>query len=149
MVNYIRVLYNEYTEVTRVADSDDEWNRDDTSTTYSIGNVRVVPEREWFDFPVGFTPERGESYWLVYVVYSTGDSFGYDENGGIEFIDLYRTLEEAQAVVDAIEENDRGANEYSIPIRNSVGDEYNLSCSAWTGYFENLTYAEARQVTVE
>lgn len=61
-------------------------------------------EDEFFHLTVPYEPEFGREYYLLYVEYSTGDSFGRDD-GRLEFIGLYDDVEIAKENARRIRES--------------------------------------------
>jgi hypothetical protein len=147
-MSFVKVLYDEYTEVTRYADMEDPWDGDDTSTDYSIRGVAVGDKDSFYDFQTGYDVEDGVTYYLVTVVYSTACSFYREDYGRIEFIDLYRDRETAQKIADAIEKDSR-TEKTELAITNSVGDEFKLYTGDWKGYFESFEFVEVYPVQIE
>src|SRR5210317_84780 len=96
--------------VTRAGDPDDEWDRDDTYTDHNIEGFRAAPEEDskYFDLVVPYEPEFDKEYYLLYAVYSTGDSFGHDDGSGIEYIGLYteNELDVARENLDRVKKHD-------------------------------------------
>ena len=103
--------------VTREASSD-EWDRDDTAKDWTIPDYFTIV-KEYGDVRLNFDPKPHTPYYMVYYIWSTGDSFGHDEQYGCEVHGIYETKEEA------VKERDRlsKVTDYSVP---------------WNGYFESL-----------
>lgn len=85
MISNIKVDYNEVGTITRRGDPNDRWDRDDTASSYTINGIVKVGEDEYQDLTVPYEVEKNTNYFLLYCVYSTGDSFGHDADGRIEF----------------------------------------------------------------
>lgn len=99
------VDYQSYSSVTREADPDDKYDRDSTSTDHTVSGLSVSEDNR-FDVVGAFVPDAdNQKCFLVYVIYSTGDSFGHDENANIEFIQVFKTLEKAQDCALQIKNN--------------------------------------------
>ncbi len=78
----------------------------------------------WFEtVPVNFDPKTVDMVYLVYVIYSTGSTFGRTE-GAWSVVGAYPTIEEA------------------AKIKKSIYDGTYKGYKAWEGYFERLTYVE-------
>jgi len=136
----IQIIDDTYVEETSEVNYDDKWDRADTYTSHDIRGF-VINEK-YNDLLLGFKLEKDIDYYLVYVVYSTGDSFGHDSGYGIEYIDMYKTYEEATKVQKALEnespEFKYGVGENMIQIKNHMGQDYDLYTGAWKGYFESV-----------
>ncbi len=122
------------------------------------------------DGPFGLTREDGgswdfivpgelqPSYWVVWVRYSTGDSFS-SSRGCVAWIDAYRTREDALHVIEALrahnheERNAKGnlTGNYKwickvrLPSDKSTRE---ISVTPWTGYFEGVESIELRECQV-
>jgi hypothetical protein len=149
----IRVIDHTYGEITRHA-TRDEWDRDDTYTSHNIEGIKLVDENDYSDLTVPFKVEPDKTYYLLSVIYDTGDSFGRDE-GRIEFIELYIDLDLAKKNQAAIEDhNKKYRDSYyddetpRLIIENQVGTKIDYYPS-WYGYFERLSEVRINSVMVE
>lgn len=151
-VTYIKIFDSGETYVTQEADPDDEWSRDSTDSTVSINGFAIKKETEWYDLIVPFKIEKEKEYFLLYVIYSTGDSFGTD-GGKVQYIDLFEKEEDAKENQKRINEHykryckvdsdgtafrHKHFSPFSVKLTNPAGKPYDCSVS-WTGYFEGLT----------
>jgi len=137
----VEIINNQYTSDTSEPDPEDRWDRASTETSHNVTGFRLNEKHQ--DILLSYTPEKERDYYLVCVVYSTGDSFGHDSGWGIEYIDLYKTREEAEKVARVIEtESELGFSFKEggniVKIKNHKGQEYGLYTGAWKGYFESL-----------
>jgi hypothetical protein len=130
--------YIEYGE----KDLEDEWDREDETHEIEIHGIEVSDK--YYHILVGYEIDPKAEYYLLYAVYSTGDSF-HRENGLHEYIDLFRTEEEAKLAEAAFEK----------APRNQDYIEYTSSCGItvpyrvpWNGYFESLNYIDVKKVEV-
>lgn len=153
----IRVIDDSYTHVTRHA-TEDIWDRDDTATDHSIRGIEVVDDSSYYDLTVSFKVSPGEQYYLVYVNYDTGDSFGRDE-GRVEWIDLFKSAELADDLAKKIAEdkrqypnffsnNEEGTWSHQLTYTLDNGEEASLYTATWKGYFEHFNYVEVVPVSV-
>lgn len=150
----IEIINISYTEVTRERNPEDEWDADDTCTSNNIEGFRIIkPNSRWksVDLTVDFEPKVDKTYYLVYVIYSTGDSFSHHE-GCVDYIFLYENLEFAEAtkkmIEDAYKKKDKEES-YSVEIFNDKGELFKISSSSWVGYFETLTDVVIDYVTLK
>lgn len=159
MTSKIKVIDNSYTYQTVSGETDNDspyCYRGETNTEHDIQGIKKTSGSEYFDLEVPFDVEFGKSYFLVYVIYSTGDSFGNDY-GRIEFIDLFQKEKLANSLKKKIEQH---YNEYvesnlysyvggrtvkrakaphhTIKYTNNEGKEIDLYTGPWIGYFERL-----------
>ena len=118
----LRINDNSYTEVTRPRDPNDRWSGEKTYTSHDIESFRVVDDNDYDDVSVAFDIEEGRDYYLLYTIYSTGDSFSRHD-GAIKFIDLYETKEMAeenrQRIVKHYE--DKNDENYSVELQLEDG----------------------------
>jgi hypothetical protein len=113
--------------------------------------------------------EKGEQYYLVYAVYSTGDSFHHEE-GCVAFVDLFKTAEKAEACAKAINDHylltdngdqypyktaaqlkklrPKGYSEWTVPYKNEA-DVETTAHTSWCGYFDRLTNVVVERVTAQ
>jgi len=98
--------------------SDDEFSRGDTHTSHSVEGVVLA-----FDYPDCVGPflalSRDEMY-IVSVIYSTGDSFGYDHGRGLEHVAVFKTLEKANRYARQIEAYAALENSYNSFDKKSL-----------------------------
>lgn len=164
----LRVIYGGNSIVTREANPDDEWSKDDTSTTWGVD--RLVLSNNYPDVTACFPVKTGDDVYLVYAVYSTGDSFSHSEDGSINFIDVFKTRKKAQKAAQDIrghanwyrDMNERWSpltakerkvaeklyeNSYHVDVVREDGTQLNVY-TGWNGYFESLSYVEVVGLTV-
>lgn len=127
----IQILKKEYVQITRERDEDDEWDQDDTYTETDI--LGVCESNDYFDISVPFNLHHDQTYFLVIISYSTGDSF-HREEGIIEYVDLYETKEKAKQCLNTLEAQ---SNNKHIPLIRENGMTYRFT-PPWLGYFESL-----------
>jgi len=124
---------------------------DDDLTGYT-----VVGDNEWHDLCVNFEPLDNETYFLVAVKYTTGDSMGRNPDPRWEHVELYRTEEEAAETAKIIRKHDDDKRDSRwgrwddklkkrIPVEVGPltyklcdGTEYKTEYVRWEGYFESL-----------
>jgi hypothetical protein len=148
----IQVVDEYYTTATREADEDDSWDRGNTDTTHYIKGMEIVTApNQSVDLEVPFKIVPDKSYYLIYALYTTGDTFGSD-TGNIEYIGLYKTYKECQVNETRIYAHQRGPDptikvkskakkdkysEYSVELISPSGQPYMVGCP-WNGYFNGL-----------
>lgn len=137
----IEVKDDSYREDTSEADPDDQWSRASTHTDHNIVSFKVHPESHYSDIMVPYEPERGVDYYLLYTVYSTGDSFGHDSGNCVEYIGLY-TKEELHIAKEnerRIEAHNCGNRETKLQLLMPNTADFRMHIP-WHGYFESLDY---------
>jgi hypothetical protein len=142
-MNGVKVLYNEFRHATRLPGDDDKWDRGDTAAVLDIISVKASTTPM---FKVPFELEKGRTYYLVWADYSTGDSFGYDDNM-VEFIDLFinKSLAE-KAVVALSEEREEYTPESYSRTYLREGLTYITTHVPWVGSFERLNSINITEV---
>jgi hypothetical protein len=81
---------------------DDEWDSGDDG--YDNTLIGLTTDNIGEHIPLCFDLVKGEDYFLVWVEYTTGDSFG-STIGNTEVIDLFKTESLAKDCVKVIESN--------------------------------------------
>lgn len=138
----IEINYDRYEYVTREAsDANDPYDRDSTAADICINGIRVVSDC-YSDIDVPFDVVPGETYYLVWADYETGDSFGYDNNR-VEFIDLFKSKELAEECASIA----RAVKGYTYIFKRENGQDCTQSVP-WTGYFESLNAINVEPVSV-
>jgi hypothetical protein len=132
-------------------DSDELYSHQGTTDEdHNLLGLIPVEDGQYFDMIVPFDLVAGEDYFLVYGIYSTGDSFS-NQNGKLELVDVYTTREKADRCVKSICEHNalsatphmkkKGKNrqydEHGVQLKNDAGVKYKFGVP-WTGYFESL-----------
>ena len=141
LASTVFIQYDEFVTTTREPDENDEWDRGSTSTDRYIRGISMGRDKSGETMTVSFKPEAGKWYYLVYTEYSTGDSFGHDNNSRVIFHDLYTTRESAEEAIEGLStplkrKKSDWHNMYRITLEN--GKEVDVYPS-WEGYFEDLT----------
>ena len=151
----VEIVDEVYSRDTSEADPEDSWDRPNTSTDHNIVGFNAASEdqEKYYDLVVPFDPNHGENYYVLYCVYSTGDSFGHDEGRGIEYIGFYKKdqLHIANENRGRIENHSRNGknDEYSIMLRDPSGTKVFEQSTPWTGYFESLDYCDIKETRRE
>lgn len=160
------VVDDSIVDITRPNDPTDRWSGEDTDTQHDIQGICLVPNgiKDYYELNSEFDLVPNTNYYLVYGIYSTGDSFSHHE-GAIEYINLYLTKDRAEACAKAIQDHydlwkegwrltadqtelkakkQRDAlkknkySKYGLEIISESGKKLYISIP-WTGYFETLT----------
>lgn len=111
----------------------------------SITNVRRISDDE--DRPyhseVFTVPEGTEQVYVVYMIYSTGDSFGRSE-GNIDIVHCTASEDAAHELADRITKN---PDEYTIEFKDDFGRDIKIS-NRGAGYFEHIDYVAVECYTI-
>ncbi len=140
-MGYLELIYSSYSEDTSEVDPEDSWDRPNTATTYDVRGLKLVDQDGYKRLPVDDDVSVGDDLWVVYAVYSTGDTFGHDEGGGFEWLSYHRTEEAAQK---AKSDDEQGSD--FITLDNGKQQKFYRS---WDGYFESLDSLEIKRLTVD
>lgn len=107
----------------------------ETHTEHNVIGIKLAGKKSYDVEKVPFDVQYGVPYFLVYAVYSTGDSFSHDQDAGFEFIGLYETTEEADEMAEKVESTRKTGG--------FIGDGFD---TPWGGYFEDLSFVEVKTV---
>ena len=136
------VHVDSHVTTTRERDTDDSWDRGSTSTTWYVNSI-ALPRKLENEYKSGGPRDTidyegevnlGDEMYLLYAVYSTGDSFGHDADGMIDFISVHKDPAVAQYNHDQL----NGASG-TVKLKSDDGTEWNYYVP-WNGYFESLSY---------
>lgn len=141
---YFKVKTDGYIENIGGYDPDDEWSRDSTAgETYPV-SLKEVSRNSYFDLVVD-APKDTTEFYIVYVQYKTGDSFGRD-GGQLECVSLHTDKTIAEQNKDRIQQHHStdgkkfGASQYpnfSVVLLTDSGKEFQVH-TPWNGYFEQI-----------
>jgi hypothetical protein len=83
---------------------------------------------------------QGEEVYVVWVEYSSGDSFGWANYKGAEAVGILKDYESAKELSDWIYNNGPSSSndKYKDAFTTSRGETLEVYVGAWTGYFERL-----------
>lgn len=146
MTTTIALLGTKFTEVSEDYDHDNEWARGDTSTQWDISAavpIGLVENKEDILDTID-TNHTGECY-LVYIIYSTGDSFGHDYSYFLELIWVFSSQYLAEKAAKQIYEHDRYDANVVLEIDFGIRKEF---YPFWIGYFETLEQVKIIEVKV-
>ena len=111
--------------ITRERDPDDMWDRDSTDGSVNVRDAKLVNEQTWDSLPVPDSVTHGDTIYLVWAMYGTGDSFGSD-GGNYELLEVCTTKEAA----DERKLHYETVKDFSVP---------------WNGYFEWLQFLDIEE----
>lgn len=104
-----------------------------------------VDKRTYGGFPyVGPEPTKGDTLYVIYAVWSSGDSFGSDSRGSYEFVCVNNDRDRAYANLAKLrgDQNSKpnyyssGGNQVEVLLDNDTSMK--VYTGAWKGYFEHL-----------
>ena len=90
-----------------------------------------------------FNIDPGQMALVVWIEYSTGDSFGRGTRSCTEVIGLFRDMQSALSLKQQIEswrpnETAKWAEQHSYHFTTPDGQEFKSGFAPWSGYFESL-----------
>lgn len=151
----IKISYSCFTEITREADPEEKFSGEESRSDYSFDGTFSLAKTSYFDFVLHEPPVADKKYYLVYVRYSTGDSFNRRDGElcMVEFLDEY---EDAIALRNAIQKDydkyDRhGYNPSAYSFKMTLpksGRELTVSTGTWKGYFEVMESVDFETLTL-
>lgn len=153
--------FNSYSQSTGGYDPDDSWSRDSTSTSWTAPNVcRILNDekpRGYIGYEIDEVPDtvkRGDTIYMVWVQWSSGDSFGHDDGAHHEVIGFYQTAELAEQARKAIDDDSQtgysfedGGNRVRVPLFDG-SDTREQYTGSWKGYFESLDHVDVQPMIV-
>lgn len=130
-------VYNDYSY--RSPEEFGAWREDNTVTIHdtfqAIASNSKLGRDRYYDVHVGFEPVKDRDYYLVFGIYSSGDSFGR-ETGKVAFIELFEDESKAHEFVKLIGKT----SEYSVKFDDVT---YYIP---WVGHFESLEVCDVKRV---
>lgn len=140
----IRFDHDHYCEIVEEGDGE-EWGYRGTTWNehFFNGTFETVTNGSYYNIITKIDIKSDKTYYLVVVIYSTGDSFGKDINSSVEYIEMYEDEKMAMNVRDFIETN-KDERDLEVPLNN--GKPIHLY-PPWNGYFEN--FEEVRVISVK
>ena len=137
----LAVNYRTTSWVTRERNPDDEWDRDNTASEHTLQSIMIAgqPGYSTLAYPGKVLP--GEKVYLVYAVYSTGDSFGHDEDRCVELVSVHKNIDVARANLELIKNSHSNDYTHQLVLSQDNGQTWKIS-PPWCGYFETLYGAE-------
>lgn len=130
-------LYCEYDQTSYNVggrDPDDDWSRDSSEGDYWVTGVHISGGiRDTVESAPGERIKVGDAIHVVYVVYTTGDTFGYDGGHSSRLV-ATKSIEIAQAA----EAWAKAVNDFGSCEEGWAKGMKSLPYPAWVGYFERL-----------
>ena len=132
------------------------WERTFSNWFEKISKTKDVP-----DAVCDFDIQTGQTCYVVWVEYSSGDSFGMAENEGVEVVGVFKDKACAKELEKAIEEHNRkylrsefeqGTSWFDknkFYFKTSDGQEFQYGFCPWYGYFESLSNIYVEEAVME
>ena len=106
--------------------------RGTSDTTWNIYNCSLTAKRDNYSVDAPDNVKKGDIVHITYAVYSTGDSFGYDNGNCLEVIGCNKNKE--------IAESNKISAKAGVFVTDD-GEEVKFYVP-WNGYFESLDYVD-------
>lgn len=139
---YLQLVTQHRETVTR-ARREEQWDRDDTYTDWTIIGLRRVDEHQLWEF---CTKTKQPRYWVVLEYYDTGDSFGKDENRMLPQ-HLALTRQGAEHIAAALCKSIQ-AHEYSCTVKDIETRKTLHFTNPSVGYFNCLRHMDIIEIDV-
>lgn len=146
MSKYINLKVRQITEVTRERNPDDQWDADDTQTSWYPEAVLLTDCDSEHAMPADFDVQVGDMVHVVYAVYSSGDSFCSLEGCNLEILSVHKNEDIARSNAKLAREAKEGVGKdweenWNITLDTDSGVKLKFHCP-WFDYFESLDYVE-------
>ena len=119
-----------------------ENGRPDTSSSWEFGDIRIAERATYRDdhedlsLMINGDFDLSGMIYAVVVVWSDGDSFGWDQNARAEIISAHSDQKSADVASAMIEENKSSEEPLLLP------DGYELRYIPWAGSMSDFSYVE-------
>lgn len=121
-----------------------------------VRKIDSIPDEESFEVVSELDLPAGSDAWIVWVVWSTGDSFGWAKNSHVEVLAIFDHEWYADAFADYVRGEDyESVNPFTHESDNPFdfqsydGQEFEIKYIPWDGYFESLEAVNVHKVRVE
>lgn len=141
------VEYSTRSWITRERNSDDEWDRDDTESEHTLHGISIASKSSYNTVTYPGEIKPGDKIYLLYAVYSTGDSFGHDDCHCIEFISVHKDIDIARWNYNKLQVADKDDYSSQVLLSQDNGQTWKMT-PPWCGYFESLDYVRVAGFTV-
>lgn len=103
---------------------------------------------------VGPEPTKGDTLYVIYAVWSSGDSFGSDSQGSYEFLCVNHDRDKAYANLEKLRRHSPGPYDYTtggnqVEVDLDDGSTMTVYTGSWRGYFESLDTMDIAAVTFD
>jgi hypothetical protein len=88
----------------------------------------------------------GDHVYMVWIEYSSGDSFGRSHYGYTLVEGLFKDIDSAKELKEAILKR-KPDDDYSFKVKTSDGQQFKIYCN-WEGYFDSLEAVNIDIVTI-
>lgn len=121
-----------------------DWNE---TYSHKIDN-EIVETHSYPDVVTSLDFQHGQNAFVVWAVYSTGDSFGRAECSSSEVFGIFEDYKSASELKEALRSFNKRRKGTRLDVTTSDGQKF-TDYVPWTGYFESIEYVEITLVTVK
>ena len=125
-----------------------EWSEEND---HNLVSASISNDKYWDValFPSEVEPTRGQDIYVVYVLYSSGDSFGHS-SGNLVYIWAFTDPKKAYELSDLILTDYAKQPDFSFDKNGNEFTFYGqtIYCGTWKGYFERLQEVEVAKLCV-
>lgn len=152
MIHSYKVEINSYCEHSER--EPEEFGSWEESFSNSLGKVKRTSKKEYGDVLSKFDLKKGDDAFVVWIEYSTGDSFGHAERGSTMAIGIFTDVKAARVLAAKINEYDRDVNtaagdKFKYGFKTPDGQFFECGYAPWLGYFEHLNEVHVDVVEIQ
>jgi hypothetical protein len=144
-MTYLHLNVSKFTWETRQADPYVRYDRADTVTQWDVHGISLSDKDGEYALPVDFPVQVGDKVYVVYAIYSSGDTFHRDVSSNFEVISFHKNYDIAMKNQEALQELHKNAQ---MQIEYDSGAVVKRYCP-WDGYFESLDNVIVEVYTVD
>ena len=152
LLKAVEKVFVEYNDDFTVISDDGEklgWRED--KYDFTPLNLHLTSKDKFFDHlehvDVSFVPVVGKKYYLIYVIYSTGSTFGRTD-GVHSFIDIVENEEDANRIKKIVDKNTDKDSGWYVKVPHSIKTVWGGYCGSWKGYFETFDSCNVVEFTL-
>lgn len=120
-----------------------------------VKKIDKLPDEDSFEVVSELDLPSGSEAWIVWIVWSSGDSFGWAENRHAEVLAIFDHEWYANAFADYVRNGDYESNNSFLggtgkpfTFQSEDGQEFKYDYIPWDGYFESLEAVHVDKVKV-
>lgn len=131
---YLKLCY-EHVCVDRKHSDEDFGNWHEDYSFYLESRAILTNEQDYDTVPLTFDAKAGDTVYLIYALWGTGNSFGRADSSSVDFIAVFKTFDKANEVLNELKKAKHYEDFVNITEENGETRKYSPD---WTGYFESL-----------
>ena len=123
--------------------------------SYEIKKIDEIPDEDCFEVVSELDLPPGSEAWIVWVVWSSGDSFGWAKNKHVEVLAIFDHEWYANVFADYVRSEDyesnnlfMGGTDKLFDFQSEDGQVFKYDYIPWDGYFESLEAVHVDRVKV-